>query len=172
MHVMPRVDGYHELYPNTKMIEHHTKFHKLVIKALVHAFVYYRHKDWKGSFRRVSSVLAVHDKITDIFDGISDASRNIEAEAALQLHKKASQAYDQTKRIKAKAESAEIQLQQIKTQLSGVQEQLQAAEDANRDLRKKLNGTFKITLVNQTTQITTTPQIGLQFHHRYTRSRN
>jgi hypothetical protein len=147
MHVMPRSKRYAQLYPTATIIDCHTRFHDLVVKALLQAFLYYRRKDWTGSFKRISLVMAITSTMTEIFDEIASTSKDMDAEIMLQLHDKVREAHLKTEHIKEKADGAELRLQQMAAQLSAVRSenqqmaaQLSALRSENHELKEQLNG--------------------------------
>ena len=144
MHVMPRSESYLKLYPNATIINCHTRFHNLIVKTLLQVFLYYRRKDWKGSLGRISSAMSITNITTDTFDEIASISKEMDAETMLQLHNEARKAHEKTEHIKEKVDRAEIVRQQIAAQVTEMRGQLSVALGENVELKKQLNGTYKL----------------------------
>jgi TolA-binding protein len=140
---MPRSDGYRKLYPTATIINCYNKFHDLVAKALLHAFLYYHRKDWKGSFGRISSAMAITNPMSEILDEIASTSKEMDTESLFQLHNEVREAHLKTGHIKEKADSAELRLQQMAAQLAEVREQVSALSSENTELKYQLNGLSK-----------------------------
>jgi hypothetical protein len=140
---MPRTDGYRKLYPTATIIDCYTRFQDLVVKALSQAFHYYRRKDWKGSFARISSAMAITNIMSDIFDEIASTSKEMDAESMFQLHNEVHEAHLKMVHIKEKADSAESSLQQMAAQLAEVREQVSIQSRENTELKGQLKGMSK-----------------------------